>query len=466
EIVLRAVKADQEGVVGERAFEADSSGELRPMSKAPPPSRGTQAPPPSRAPQAPPPSAAPPRSERAEPSLRRADLTNNSPIARSVPPPVSQRDPRAEPQAPAAEPTRRTLTPPEPPRAARPRDIPRYLTPPERIASPLPPRTGQTAPPPRASVSPPGPPSAPPQNSGSVLPPPNLVPNLQVPSLPQLPITPQAFKRMSEPPAPNVRISEPPPPPGNTRGSEPPPRPGSEPPSAPRPSPRVVQPEGWPISLRAPREEVVRPEEIEHTPAAPRTTSSQSRFMRGASLPPARSEPTPTSIPRAPVVPRVDIDEAELVETLALPRGVEANPDPGAVPRTPLEARARFTLESRELGRRYRREEGLELRLEPRALPLLQRRLTDHFPSRLVTTPEEAREAELHGAFLSELMARLLDAEWVDLSPSELGYWAMVIPAKGSSVGKRVWPFGRVLRFISSGGEDDLAAFFRKLRES
>ena len=461
EIVVRGAKGDSEGPVGEHAFEASPTGELRPISKAPPPSRAAQVPPPS---------AAPPRSERPEPSLRRPDLTNNSPIARSVPPPVSGRDPRAEPQPPPAEPTRRTLTPPEPPRAARPRDIPRYLTPPERAASPLPPRSGQTAPPARSSVLPAPPASIPPPTQASPAPvvPPNLAPNLPVPSLPSLPITPQAFKRMSEPPAPNVRIEEPPPPPGNNRGSEPPPRPGSEPPSAPRPSPRVVQPEGWPTSLRAPREEVVRPEEIEHTPAAPRTTSStQQRFMRGASLPPTRSEPVAPVIPRAPVVPRVDIDEAELVETLPLPRGAaEVNLDPNTVPRNPLEARARFTMESRELARRYRREEGLELRLEPRALLLLQRRLVDRFPNRLVTTPDEAREAELHGAFLSELLARLLDAEWVDVSPSELGYWAMVIPAKGSSVGKRVWPFGRVLRFVSSGGEDDLAAFFRKLRES
>jgi hypothetical protein len=166
-------------------------------------------------------------------------------------------------------------------------------------------------------------------------------------------------------------------------------------------------------------------------------------------------------------VPRVDIDEPDLVETLALPRGApEGTLDPNSVPRNAVEARARFTMESRELARRYRREEGLELRLESRALPLLQRRLLDRFPKRAVTTPEEAREAELHGALLSELMARLLDADWADISPSELGYWAMVVPPRtGTGPGKRVWPFGRVLRFIASGGEDDLAAFFRKLKD-
>jgi hypothetical protein len=89
------------------------------------------------------------------------------------------------------------------------------------------------------------------------------------------------------------------------------------------------------------------------------------------------------------------------------------------------------------------------------------------FVRRVVSTPEEAREAELHGALLSELLARLVDAEWVDVAPTELGYWAMVVPSKrgeGGDGGKRVWPFGRVLRFIA-GGDDDLVAFFKKLRE-
>jgi hypothetical protein len=120
-------------------------------------------------------------------------------------------------------------------------------------------------------------------------------------------------------------------------------------------------------------------------------------------------------------------------------------------------------MEARELARRYRREDGIELRLETRALQAMQRRLAQVFVRRVVSTPEEAREAELHGALLSELLARLVDAEWVDVAPTELGYWAMVVPTKGGEGGKRVWPFGRVLRFIA-GGDDDLVAFFKKLR--
>ena len=83
----------------------------------------------------------------------------------------------------------------------------------------------------------------------------------------------------------------------------------------------------------------------------------------------------------------------------------------------------------------------------------------------MVSTPEEARQAELHGALLSELLARLLDAEWADIAPTELGYWAMAIPTKGAPRGSASGPFGRILRFIASGGDDDLVAFFRKLRD-
>jgi hypothetical protein len=246
-------------------------------------------------------------------------------------------------------------------------------------------------------------------------------------------------------------------PPERTRTSDNPP--------ATRPSARIVDGVSpWPSQMRAPREENVRPEEIEHTPAAPRVASQ--RYMRGASMPPSASEPPrPGLTPRPSVIPRVDIDEPDLIETLPVPRGgSEVAIDTAVAPRTSLEARIRFTMESRELARRYRHDDGVELRLDSRTFSSMQRHLIERFPSRLVSSPEEAREAELHGALLSELLARLLDADWADITPTELGYWAMTIPTRDGA-GKRVWPFGRILRFIASGGEDDLVAFFRKLRE-
>jgi hypothetical protein len=409
ESILRAPRVPLETPMSERDFES-SEGELRSISRPPPP--------PLR-----------PLSERPpppEPSIRMAPESGASPAARSVPPPqVVVRDSRTDlplSRTPT-EPPPRTLTPPgatpaSAPPAMQAKDARRYLTPPERIASPLPPRVGQPLqqrPPPAAGV----PRSVPPASPGS------------------------------GPPTPR------------SPGTEPPtPRSSSERPSAARPSARIVQPAPWPTALRAPREERVLPEDIEHTPAR---TPSQ-RFMRGASMPPVASVP-PMGIPRAPIIPRVDIDEAELIETLPFPRGAsDATLEPHMVPRTPLEARIRFSADARELARRYRHEDGIELRLEPRSIPAMQRRLAQRFAGRVVSSAEEAREAELHGALLSELLARLLDAEWTDISPSELGYWAMVVPSKDGS-GKRVWPFGRVLRFIASGGDDDLMAFFRKLRE-
>ncbi len=440
ESILRSPRAPLEDI-GERGFEASEDGELvrasvppasaprgsrppPPFDTGPPTPRLSTLPPTPRISQNPPaygshPPHAPSRSHTPMaplemPARPAASERSPSPHAKSVPPPPvaspvpPSQDPRAESEPP---PRPRSLTPPPVPRTPVPsRDMRRYLTPPERIASPLPPRISS-----RGSVPP---------------------PSIPLPSI-------EGFTR-----TPTDR----------------PARPSELPPST-RPSARIVQAAlSWPSQLRAPREENVRPEEIEHTPAAPRTVSQ--RFMRGASMPPLASEPPRQSpMPRAAVIPRVDIDEPDLVETLPLPRGAsEAAIDTQVIPRSALEARIRFTIDARELARRYRHDEGTELRLDNRAISMMQRHLAERFPSRTVSSPEEAREAELHGALLSEILARLLDAEWIDIAPTELGYWAMSLPTRDGA-GKRVWPFGRVLRFIASGGEDDLVAFFRKLRE-
>ncbi len=209
-------------------------------------------------------------------------------------------------------------------------DARRYLTPPERMASPLPPRElGRRRGARRTPARPAGPRS------------PQTVP-------PPIP------KRAETPPPVRMTPRSP-----GTRSAREPSRP-----STPRPGARMVQPAPWPTALRAPREERVRPEDIEHTPAR----AASQRFMRGASLPPLVSLPS-AGIPRPPVVPRVDIDEPDLIETLQLPLGApETAVDAGVIPRTPLEARVRFTMEARELARRYRHEDGIELRLEARAI--------------------------------------------------------------------------------------------------
>ncbi len=60
---------------------------------------------------------------------------------------------------------------------------------------------------------------------------------------------------------------------------------------------------------------------------------------------------------------------------------------------------------------------------------------------------------------LSEVLARNFGAEWTDIAPSELGYWAMTTPS-----GHRIWPFGRILRFVLQGyKERDLVSYYLEL---
>ena len=56
-------------------------------------------------------------------------------------------------------------------------------------------------------------------------------------------------------------------------------------------------------------------------------------------------------------------------------------------------------------------------------------------------------------------LAVLLGGYWVDVKPTEIGYWAMVVPP-----GTRTWPFGRIVRFISMGHrEKDLVSYYLEL---
>ena len=171
-----------------------------------------------------------------------------------IPPRISQLPPRrserpARLSDPAVVP--RSLTPPDHPASVPPgKDIRRFLTPSEQIASPLPPRRESQAPP-------------------AVSAPPRMPSN--APATPRSPTRPPA---------------QPPPLAASQPQSQ---RPRSAPTTLIRPSPKPMQqPVPWPTALRAPREDKRAPlEEIEHTPAAPKTTSSPShRFMRGASMPP------------------------------------------------------------------------------------------------------------------------------------------------------------------------------------
>jgi hypothetical protein len=113
---------------------------------------------------------------------------------------------------------------------------------------------------------------------------------------------------------------------------------------------------------------------------------------------------------------------------------------------------------SRELGRAYQTR-GIELRTDLEGIEHMQRWLTQRFPTRVVASEDDATEAHCHGAFLSEILVRNLGASWIDVTASDRGYWAMVVPPS-----TKVHPFGRVLRYIAHGPtERDLVSFYLEL---
>jgi hypothetical protein len=172
-----------------------------------------------------------------------------------------------------------------------------------------------------------------------------------------------------------------------------------------------------------------------------------------AAAPPAVSAAAMPSAPFGGAKP-------ELVESLSMPDGAtEDFVVPGALPRTPLEARVAFTRLSRELAREMRLSYGVTLRTDPQAIDALQRHLRRRFSDFHGDAKRIELELRKHGALLSEILARSLGARWIDLAGEELGHWAMTVPP-----GVRVWPFGRVFRFYQRGHrESDLVSFYFEL---
>jgi hypothetical protein len=191
--------------------------------------------------------------------------------------------------------------------------------------------------------------------------------------------------------------------------------------------------------------------------AGPETDS----YMQGASLPPYRHEDPAPLLPKAPLLPRLGGAADELAEHLALPPGLGGEPRPlDVLPTSVLEARVQFTLLARELGLDYRLKRGIDLRADVSGIEAMQSVLLESFPEHVVKTSDEAYELRRHGALLSEILARHLDAEWLDISPRELGYWVMIVPPN-----TRVWPFGRVARLVAMGHKErDLVSYYFELQ--
>ena len=178
-------------------------------------------------------------------------------------------------------------------------------------------------------------------------------------------------------------------------------------------------------------------------------------------------------------VPPPSDHEGETVESFSLPPGASTEPPPSdEAPRTPPAARLSCTYLARELGRELRLRHGVHLRGDVEGLELAQRYLREAVPDGRIRSPEEEREVMRTGAFLAELLARRLSARWADLE-SEPGGWSMLLPCRAGrgttgasasggvpSAGQvmRVWPFGRVMRFVTMGHKErDLVSYFLEL---
>jgi len=216
--------------------------------------------------------------------------------------------------------------------------------------------------------------------------------------------------------------------------------------------------------LSDPPAPVRRPRVSTRPPAEPPrlANSTVTELMRGASQPPFRSDSPEAhlDIPKAPAAPHFGAD-AEAAAALALPEGLSGVPDPiETLPRNVLEARVQFTFLARELGREYDERLGIILRADIAGIEAMQRVLFERYAKRAIGTLEASHDVRRHGAFLSEILARTFGAFWVDIGPSDVGYWAMVVPPS-----TRVWPFGRILRLIAmQHNERDLVSYFLELQ--
>ncbi|MDP9001403.1 MAG: hypothetical protein M3O46_14980, partial [Myxococcota bacterium] len=165
------------------------------------------------------------------------------------------------------------------------------------------------------------------------------------------------------------------------------------------------------------------------------------------------------------IAPEREVD-TEDVEILSLPPGIrEESVRDDEPPRTPPAARLACTHLARELGRELRVRHGVTLRSDVDGLEVAQRYLRETLTTEGVRSVEDEREVMRYGAFLSELVARRLGARWIDLQPPDPARWAMLLPSRVRTTEVcRIWPFGRVLRFIAlRHKERDLVSYYLQL---
>jgi hypothetical protein len=191
--------------------------------------------------------------------------------------------------------------------------------------------------------------------------------------------------------------------------------------------------------------------EVVLSTAAPRVPRIQALGPAPApwTLPPKISVPPPARTAGEASRPRQRY-EPELVESLLLPHG-STEDDLGAqdLPKTPAQARIAMVRLARDLARDYRLWYRRTLRCDVLAVDAMQQHLRSRFAGAPIHDEAVAWELRRHGALLSEIVARALGGQWVEVKSTEPGYWVMLVPPSA-----RTCPIGRVYRFVALGWQE------------
>jgi hypothetical protein len=136
----------------------------------------------------------------------------------------------------------------------------------------------------------------------------------------------------------------------------------------------------------------------------------------------------------------------------------------GQAPTGHIEARIAMTRLSRELGWHYRQRYAVKLTVDAAGIEAMQYHLLRRVAETRSDEPSRALlEAELtrHGALLSEILARRLGAEWLEVGDAYPTDWAMRV-----GPGFRVWPVWRIHNFLRQrwDGRGALVAFYLHLQ--